>query len=112
MLRHPSTDDSSSRRPLLRQLEQRVVTPKRRRRDFVSIFILHLTFNMYKDVLFKQKIEHATFNTIRSKTHQLYTREQTKIGLSPYDDKRYVLEDGIHTLAYGHHRIPASQTLL
>ena len=28
----------------------------------------------------------------------------TKLSLSPYDDKRYVLDDGVTTLAYGHYR--------
>ena len=28
-----------------------------------------------------------------------------KIGLSPYDDKRYLLDDGVTSLAYGHTNI-------
>ena len=28
-----------------------------------------------------------------------------KISLSCFDDKRYILEDGIHSYAYGHYRI-------
>ena len=39
---------------------------------------------------------------IQSYGHQLQTLEQKKRGLSAYDDKRYLLEDGIHTLAFGH----------
>lgn len=31
--------------------------------------------------------------------------ETEKRGLCSYDDKRYMLEDGISTLAYGHHAI-------
>ena len=30
-----------------------------------------------------------------------------KRGLCAYDDKRFLLADGIHTLAYGHHDVPA-----
>ena len=30
-----------------------------------------------------------------------------KRGLCAYDDKRYLLADGVHSLAYGHHSIPA-----
>ena len=30
---------------------------------------------------------------------------QNKIGLSPLDTKRYILDDGINTLAYGNYKI-------
>ena len=39
--------------------------------------------------------------------HRLYTLEVEKRGLSAYDNKRYLLEDGVHTLAFGHRDIPA-----
>lgn len=32
-----------------------------------------------------------------------------KLSLSPYDDKKYILEDGVHTLAYGARRIPKDE---
>lgn len=44
-------------------------------------------------------------NTIRSKKHQLYTITQNKVSLCAFDDKSYILDDGISTLAYGHYRI-------
>ena len=37
---------------------------------------------------------------IQSKKYQLGTYEINKISLSCFDDKRYVLDDGIPTLAY------------
>ena len=39
---------------------------------------------------------------IKSKKHKLGTYEVDKISLSCFDDKRYVLDDGIHTLSYFH----------
>ena len=39
---------------------------------------------------------------IQSKKHKIGTYEINKISLSCFDDKRYVLDDGIHTLAYFH----------
>ena len=39
---------------------------------------------------------------IQSFGHQLMTIAQAKRGLSAYDDKRFLLDDGIHTVAYGH----------
>jgi hypothetical protein len=40
--------------------------------------------------------------TLRTKKHQIYALSQTRIGLNPIDMKRYVCDDGIHTLTYGH----------
>ena len=42
---------------------------------------------------------------VRSRAHKLETVKCCKVALSPYDDKRYVLDDGMATLAYGHVRI-------
>ena len=47
----------------------------------------------------------AKFNIIRSYGHQVYSERVTKVALSPFDDKRYVLEDGVTTLAHGHSHI-------
>ena len=45
---------------------------------------------------------HHKMKTIRSQNHQIRSYEINKVSLSCYDDKRYILEDGIHTHAYGH----------
>lgn len=42
---------------------------------------------------------------IRSRLHKVYTISEKKIALSCFDDKRYILDDGINTLAWGHYRI-------
>ena len=39
---------------------------------------------------------------MQAKKHKIETYEIDKISLSCFDDKRYVLDDGIHTLAYFH----------
>ncbi|XP_065654646.1 uncharacterized protein LOC136081272 [Hydra vulgaris] len=44
-------------------------------------------------------------NVIRSHSHEVYTEEINKIALSADDDKRVVLEDGIHTLAYENYKL-------
>ena len=41
-------------------------------------------------------------NVIRSHCHEAYTEEINKIALSSDDDKRVIMADGIHTLAYEH----------
>ena len=39
---------------------------------------------------------------ILAKKHKLGTYEIDKISLSCFDDKRYILDNGIYTLAYFH----------
>ena len=39
---------------------------------------------------------------IQNKKHKMGTYEINKISLSVFDDKRFVLDDGVYTLAYFH----------
>ena len=63
-------------------------------------------FDKFKDVLFNEKTIRHKIERIQSKKHKLGTYEIDKISLSRslscFDDKRYVLNDGIRTLAYFH----------
>ena len=59
-------------------------------------------FKKFKDVLFNEKIIRHKMKRIQSKKHKLGTYEIDKISLSCFDYKRYVLDDGIYTLAYFH----------
>ena len=43
-----------------------------------------------------------TMKTIRSVNHKIGTYEVNKVSLSCFDDKRYILNDGISNLAYSH----------
>ena len=56
----------------------------------------------YRECLFSRKEQHRKVNVIRSHCHEIYTEEINKIALSSDDDKRLIMADGIHTLAYGH----------
>ena len=40
-------------------------------------------------------------SVIRSYKHDMYTEDVNKIALTAGEDKRVILEDGIHTLALG-----------
>ena len=48
--------------------------------------------------------------SLRSKLHSVFVTEVNKIALSAFDDKRYYLADGIHSLAYGHYKIQKDET--
>ena len=55
----------------------------------------------YECCLSEKKVTHkAMFNLVHKK-HKIYLNEMIKIGLSPFDDKRYICDDGINTLPYG-----------
>ena len=47
----------------------------------------------------------VAFNVIRSHCHRIVSATVEKAGLCCFDDKRYVLDDGVYTLAHGHWRI-------
>ena len=59
-------------------------------------------FDKFKDGLFNEKIIRHKMKRFQSKKHKLRTYEIDKISLSCFDDKRYVLDDWIRTLAYFH----------
>ena len=59
-------------------------------------------FNEFKDTLFNKKIMRHKMRRIQPKKHKIGTYEIDKLSLSCFDNKRFVLDDGIHTLAYFH----------
>ena len=61
-----------------------------------------IQFDDYREYLFSSKEQHQKMNVIRSHCHEIYTEEINKIAFSSDDDKRVIMADGIHTLAYGH----------
>ena len=64
-----------------------------------------LKHQLYKDCVKTKCQLYTTAQTIRSEQHILYTKQIAKQSLSPYDDKRYILDDGESTFAYGHYKI-------
>ena len=62
----------------------------------------HITLEDYKECLFTKKPQFRMMNTIRSRQHDIGTERINKTALSADDDKRVILEDGIHTLAIVH----------
>ena len=58
----------------------------------------------YVEVLQQAAQERIQMKTIRSDHHEIYSCVVNKVGLSAYDDKRYILNDGMNTLAIGHYK--------
>ena len=58
--------------------------------------------NEYVECLFNEKVVRHNMKRIQSKLHEIGTYDVFKISLSCLDDKRYLLDDGVNTLAYSH----------
>ena len=52
--------------------------------------------------MFNKKVIRHKIKRIQAKKHKIGTYEINKISLSCFDDKIYVLDDGVNTLAYFH----------
>ena len=55
----------------------------------------------YKDCLLLNNKLRRKMNVFRSRGHDVFTEEINKIALSANDDKRIILEDGVHTRPHG-----------
>ena len=53
-------------------------------------------------VLFNKKVIKNKMKRTQSKLHRIRTYDVCKISLSCFDNKRYILDDGVNTLAYFH----------
>ena len=60
---------------------------------------------MFLHTLQNKSFTTAEYLSFRSRNHSIHTQRNFKICLSSYDDKRYVLADGINSLAYGHYLV-------
>lgn len=65
----------------------------------------HVRHEMFKKCIFDSRIFYHKMNMIRSKDHQLYNVELRKLSLNPYCNKRFLLDDGIHSLSYGNYHL-------
>ena len=71
-----------------------------------SVVANDIKFSQYEKCL-RENVETSNeFSKIQSINHTVYTMKVIKKSLSPFDDKRYILEDGIQTLPYGHYSLP------
>jgi hypothetical protein len=62
----------------------------------------HVNHQMYLNTLQSRVGTTAKFLNFRSRCHKIETVKFVKKCLAAYDDKRFVLSDGVSTLAYGH----------
>ena len=63
---------------------------------------LKLRHILYFDVLFNKKVVRHKIKRTLSEKYRVGSYIVNKISLSCFDDKRYILDDGINSLAYFH----------
>lgn len=61
-----------------------------------------ITIDDYRTCLIQETQLSHTMNMLRSRLHQVHGERVRKTTLSAFDSKRYIMNDGIHTLPYGH----------
>ena len=83
-------------------MEKKIKDVKELKKQVVESSITH---EDYKTCLRTGKEQLRKQNILRSYEHEVFTEEINKIALSALDDKRHILSDGIHTLAWGHYKI-------
>ena len=96
-------------RPKMYSLLQLDSKEKRTAKGVGGVAQKSIRHGMYVKCLHDEVQTAATFDIIRSTNHELTTTTINKIGLSPFDDKRYLLPSTSETLAYGHYRIREMQ---
>ena len=71
-----------------------------------SVLKKTLTHEDYKKCLLDKKVFSRDMPGLRSYKHTIHGETVHKVALAPLDTKRYILPDGISTLAFGHVDIP------
>ena len=63
-----------------------------------------LSLGDYETCLSTLKQKEVNVKRVGSNNHKVYTYNTDKIGLSAFDTKRWICNDGTHTYAFGHWR--------
>lgn len=61
----------------------------------------NIPFRKFKKCIQKVKKQEITQFNIRSRSHQVNTMKMQKVGFTSFDDKRYLMKCGIHSVPYG-----------
>ena len=64
-----------------------------------------IAFEDYENCLFDNKILTRDQKLIKNKKHILYSVNENKVALSPFDDKRYLINNSVNTYPWGHYKI-------
>jgi hypothetical protein len=68
-----------------------------------SVVKSELNVGIYRHVLLTNESDYRQVRSLTSKEHKIYAQVTTKKALSAYDDKRFILDDGVSSRAHGHY---------
>lgn len=80
---------------------------KIKRAKGVKRYVLNnqISFDNYTDCVFNNAVIKLDQNSIRTKLHCVYSITQRKNALNAFDNKRFICDDNIKTLPWGHYKI-------
>ena len=99
LISYPKTGDDGG------EIEGDIIEVKKLKGIQKCVVKMSIHFEHYKSCLFDKVTHFATTTSLRSCMHQLKTLRVRKVAMTPYDDKRYLSDDGITSLPYGHRNI-------
>ena len=70
-----------------------------------------ITHEHYKEAAIERKQYMHKMKILRSEGHEMYGMCMNKISIFPFDTKRWIAGDGIHTPAYGHRAIRRAEAV-
>ena len=77
-----------------------------------SVVRKNIYHRQYREALLDKKTYRHGMDVLRSEHHIIFGQHLNKISLSPFDSKRWIAEDGVETLAYGHEEIAARDAVV
>ena len=60
-----------------------------------------MNFQHYLECMWKRKDVYGEMNLIRNYKHKIFSETVSKKAITAFDNKRYIMSDGINTLPYG-----------
>ena len=91
--------DKDAKERIVKADKKEIKTAKGVKKSVVSN---EIRYKDYKEALLDKKTFRHGMDVLRSERHHIYGQHLNKISLSPFDSKRWISENGIDTLAYGH----------
>jgi len=83
-------------------LEKGKIIEKKRLKGISTVTVnKDISWENYKQALLIAKVQYHPMHTMKSVKHRINVYKLIKKSLGPYDDKRYILPDGITTIPFG-----------